>query len=66
MTSCPYCSSNVLRHIRHNKVYWFCQHCWQEVPELSQAIENKRWQPSAVLTTHCAQLALPQRVSLAI
>lgn len=32
MSTCPYCSYSLLRHIRHGKIYWFCSHCWQEVP----------------------------------
>jgi len=33
--TCPCCDSSLLRHIRHGKVYWFCTHCWQEVPLLA-------------------------------
>ncbi|MEM7727406.1 MAG: hypothetical protein AAF208_13715 [Cyanobacteria bacterium P01_A01_bin.45] len=37
--SCPCCGGSLLRHIRHNGVYWFCRFCWQEVPtvEASQS-----------------------------
>jgi len=38
MNSCPCCSSKLLRHARHNRVYWFCSHCWQEMPDLSEMI----------------------------
>ncbi|MEG4504504.1 hypothetical protein QUA81_10135 [Microcoleus sp. F6_B4] len=38
MNSCPCCSSQLLRHARHNRVYWFCSHCWQEMPDLSEMI----------------------------
>ena len=34
MTNCPCCSHQMLRHIRHNQTYWFCRHCWQEMPSL--------------------------------
>jgi ribosomal protein L37AE/L43A len=34
MITCPCCSAKVLRHIRHGSIYWFCPHCWQEVPDL--------------------------------
>ncbi|MEM6423728.1 MAG: hypothetical protein AAGF66_04480 [Cyanobacteria bacterium P01_H01_bin.119] len=34
--TCPCCSETLLRHARHNGVYWFCSHCWQEMPELPQ------------------------------
>lgn len=35
MTTCPCCSSPLLRHIRHHNVYWFCRSCWQEMPNCS-------------------------------
>ncbi len=25
----------MLRHIRANETYWFCRHCWQEMPNLN-------------------------------
>jgi len=42
MNSCPCCSSKLLRHARHNRVYWFCSHCWQEMPDLSEMILGNR------------------------
>ncbi|MEO6863656.1 MAG: hypothetical protein ABI180_19275 [Microcoleus sp.] len=41
MNSCPCCSSQLLRHARHNRVYWFCSRCWQEMPDLSEMILGK-------------------------
>jgi hypothetical protein len=38
MNSCPCCSSQLLRHARHNRVYWFCSHCWQEMPDLAEMV----------------------------
>ncbi len=35
MNSCPCCTAMLLRHVRHNDVYWFCPHCWQEMPNFS-------------------------------
>lgn len=35
--TCPCCDNSLLRHIRHGKIYWFCAHCWQEVPLLAIA-----------------------------
>jgi ribosomal protein L37AE/L43A len=34
MTDCPCCSYQLLRHIRHHQIIWFCRHCWQEMPDL--------------------------------
>jgi ribosomal protein L37AE/L43A len=36
MTSCPCCSRPLLRHIRHQEIYWFCRSCWQDMPVLSE------------------------------
>ncbi|HEY9849088.1 MAG TPA: hypothetical protein V6D28_06500 [Leptolyngbyaceae cyanobacterium] len=30
--ACLLCGSSLLRHIRHNEIYWFCSSCHQEVP----------------------------------
>ncbi|WP_347275965.1 hypothetical protein [Leptolyngbya sp. FACHB-321] len=38
MTSCPCCSGPLLRHIRCQEKYWFCRHCWQEMPVLEESI----------------------------
>ncbi|MBG1243631.1 hypothetical protein F8R90_21355 [Nostoc sp. NZL] len=35
MTNCPCCSNQMLRHIRLQQTYWFCRHCWQEMPNLN-------------------------------
>nr|WP_315874385.1 hypothetical protein [Leptodesmis sichuanensis] len=42
MNRCPCCSGVLLRHIRHSTVYWFCPHCWQEMPDLAMGIETKK------------------------
>lgn len=38
MDSCPCCSSSLLRHVRHNTIYWYCQHCHQEMPNLESIV----------------------------
>ncbi len=32
MNYCPCCSTLLLEHIRGTETYWFCRHCWQEMP----------------------------------
>ncbi|MCW5316873.1 hypothetical protein GTQ43_24560 [Nostoc sp. KVJ3] len=32
MNYCPCCSNLLLEHIRGTESYWFCRHCWQEMP----------------------------------
>jgi predicted amidophosphoribosyltransferase len=39
---CPCCSEPLLRHARHGSVYWFCSHCWQEMPNLQQVLAARR------------------------
>jgi len=42
MNKCPCCSDQLLRHARHNEVYWFCTHCWQEMPDLASIMLKKQ------------------------
>ena len=41
MNTCPCCSTQLLRHARHNGVYLFCPHCWQEMPDLNSLVHNR-------------------------
>ena len=41
MNTCPCCSTQLLRHARHNGVYLFCTHCWQEMPDLSSIVHQR-------------------------
>ncbi|NET10318.1 MAG: hypothetical protein F6K16_37590 [Symploca sp. SIO2B6] len=56
MNICPCCSERLLRHSRQNKVYWFCIHCHQEMPNLSSTIKINQVYPK--LTPHQADLSL--------
>ncbi len=35
VNNCPCCGGSLLRHVRHNELYWFCLSCRQEVPLLN-------------------------------
>ncbi|MGB7413168.1 MAG: hypothetical protein WA902_03085 [Thermosynechococcaceae cyanobacterium] len=50
MNSCPICSNNLLRHIGHGDIYWFCPHCWQALPNLESMVSNPEKMRS--LTSH--------------
>ena len=57
MNTCPCCDNKLLRHARSAGVYWFCPHCWQEMPDLPDAIagqEKRRLQVAQLerLVTH--------------
>jgi hypothetical protein len=43
MSYCPCCSRLLLQHICGSGTYWFCRHCWQEMPAFD-------WEPSALLS----------------
>ncbi|WP_228061053.1 MULTISPECIES: hypothetical protein [unclassified Coleofasciculus] len=36
MNTCLCCSGNLLRHICHNRVYWYCSHCRQAMPAVER------------------------------
>jgi ribosomal protein L37AE/L43A len=38
---CPCCSESLLRHIAHNRVYWFCPHCRLEMPNLEASVMSQ-------------------------
>ena len=41
MHSCPCCSTTLLRHARYNKIYWYCPHCREEMPDIESMILNR-------------------------
>ena len=54
MNICPCCSNTLLHHFGDRREYWFCRHCWSEMPNLAINQEIK-YQPSyatPLLTTH--------------
>ncbi|MBD2354479.1 hypothetical protein H6G41_07535 [Tolypothrix sp. FACHB-123] len=40
MSYCPCCSNLLLQHVRGSDLYWFCRHCWQEMPVLGEINSN--------------------------
>ncbi|NJO40194.1 MAG: hypothetical protein HC769_12595 [Cyanobacteria bacterium CRU_2_1] len=40
LNQCPCCSEPLLRHARRGRVYWFCLHCHQEMPNLLLAVTS--------------------------
>ena len=41
-STCPCCSSPLLRHTQSGQIYWFCSHCHQKMPDLATAIKAHR------------------------
>jgi predicted amidophosphoribosyltransferase len=56
MHTCPCCSETLLRHARHNHIYWFCPHCWQEMPDLESVVLASTQAPCA--TQHVPALKM--------
>jgi uncharacterized Zn finger protein (UPF0148 family) len=48
--TCPCCGASLLRHVRHGELYWFCQSCRQEVPQLTCCSTNTETRTTGVLT----------------
>ncbi|MEM8719073.1 MAG: hypothetical protein AAGE84_07155 [Cyanobacteria bacterium P01_G01_bin.39] len=38
---CPCCSSPLLHHVSNHGEYWFCRHCWQEMPDVELKPDKK-------------------------
>ncbi|MBD1912902.1 hypothetical protein [Leptolyngbya sp. FACHB-8] len=63
MNTCPCCSEPLLRHAQRGRIYWFCPHCHQEMPNLSTLIlANSQ---AAVLTSADNSRPKPQVLSYA-
>ncbi len=45
-TTCPCCSSTLLRHVRSAGIYWYCSSCYQEMPNVA----SQKLQPDPRLT----------------
>ncbi len=40
MNTCPYCSHNLLRHLRSHDRYWYCLHCRLETSDSFITAQN--------------------------
>lgn len=61
-TICPCCSYPMLRHINNKRCYWFCRHCWQEMPDLTA--ETNYNQSPAYLSTRSLSLNKSKTIAL--
>jgi hypothetical protein len=53
MKACPCCSYPLLQYIQGAKLYWFCSHCCQEMPDFEQ---RDRGSLNAIRPTRLEQL----------
>ncbi|HBB31383.1 MAG TPA: hypothetical protein DDZ80_29415 [Cyanobacteria bacterium UBA8803] len=62
MNDCPCCSAQLLRHARHNSIYWLCTRCRQEMPVLPRLSANSSKNLQLDKSLHPI---FPQKISLA-
>ncbi|HBE17117.1 MAG TPA: hypothetical protein DEG17_16845 [Cyanobacteria bacterium UBA11149] len=53
MSNCPCCSNKLLRHIRAHQIYWFCRHCWQEMPVIDMKKYTSEWESPLIPKLVC-------------
>lgn len=46
---CPCCSDKLIHHLSHQRDYWFCRGCWQEMPVIEGKIVTQK---SNQMNTH--------------
>ncbi|OLP18338.1 hypothetical protein BST81_11120 [Leptolyngbya sp. 'hensonii'] len=37
---CPCCETVLLYHVKGQQGYWFCRHCWQDMPVLCNSLRS--------------------------
>ncbi len=50
LTICPCCSTPLLHHLGNHREYWFCRHCWQEMPDLGLAKHERQVNFSKIIS----------------
>ena len=45
---CPCCSNSLIHHFGNHREYWFCRHCWSEMPNPITFDEIKHQQLSEI------------------
>ncbi|MGQ4649412.1 hypothetical protein [Lyngbya aestuarii] len=64
---CP-CSSSatLLRHISHNRIYWFCSRCHQEMPDLVNILDTRLTEQNNLATQALREVAIQERTRVII
>jgi len=47
--TCPCCSSPLTHHFGNHREYWFCRHCWSEMPNLEVSPRLKHRQSTKIV-----------------
>lgn len=65
---CPCCSQTLLRHITFKRTFWFCNHCYQEMPDLTSLreaeLEQQHWLSKNITLRQQIESGLRQSVKL--
>lgn len=73
MNNCPCCSTPMLRHARHSKIYWYCPQCKEEMPNLGDWMQTQTFfirhskqgeQVSIRLSSHALETTLSEREAI--
>ena len=57
LSNCPCCSNPLLHHFGNHREYWFCRHCWQEMPDLKTSPEKRYQKLSKILNLSTGYLS---------
>lgn len=66
MSHCPCCSYSLLRYVKVGKVYWFCPHCWQEMPNFENRAKLSSYRQNLEVSILKSQPVLKEKVSSAV
>ncbi len=58
--TCLCCGHPLLRHARWQGIYWFCPHCYQEMPVLEH--QPHPWKDKAVIVGKALATSISQRL----
>lgn len=66
LNTCPCCSNSLLHHFENHREYWFCRHCWSEMPNLAKSQTATHYKLSKVtnLAAKIYRLEKPVLVSI--
>lgn len=64
MHTCPCCGNFLLRHLRSQGIYWFCPHCYQEMPILEE--HPHPWKDRVVIIGQPPVKPAPQKLKQSV
>lgn len=49
LSVCPCCSDRLIHYLKDYREYWFCRHCWSEMPNLEALKADKNYNPAKIV-----------------